>query len=192
IITEVVTHTLPLNEYESHLFTVNFWGVQDFQMARAKDLKAPTTDSAPIMFEPQDPSLPSRQQVGRIVATRYTVPYTGLRVAPQVAASGKIQTPVSFQRWDGGHDHGIPIFPPAMEIADFHITLRYVPMERTETDNESALLLLGGFHAPLGDVGPVRGICINYAQRDDAEWERLVRERGTVDLAIRRQEAHSQ
>lgn len=187
IVTEVVTQAVPLNQHESHLFTVNFWGIQDFAMATAKDLKPPTTDNAPVMFEPQDLTLPPREQVGRIIASRYTVPYTGMQVAPQVASSGKIQTPVVLRRWDGELDHGIPIFPAYMQLNEFHIRLRYVSMARTATQQESGLSLIGGFHAPLGIEGPVRGIFITYAARGDAEWVQLQYERGTVDLANRRQ-----
>lgn len=107
IVTEVVTQSMPLNEHESHLFTVNFWGVEDFAQARAGDFRPPTTDNAPIYFEPKEPALPAREQVGRIVASRYTVPYQGLQVDPRVAAGGPIQRPVVLRRWDGELDQGI-------------------------------------------------------------------------------------
>ena len=191
IVTEVVTQAVPLNQHESHLFTVNSWGIGDFATAKAKDQKPPTTDEATIMFAPDDPTLPPRDQVGRIVASRYTSPATGIGVAKQVAQVGKIQRPVIFTRWDGEDDIGIPIFPAYMQIDEFHINLRYIPIARSERDPESMLALFGGFHAPLGRNGPLRGLFISYAERDEAEWEKLVGERGTVDLASRRSRPES-
>lgn len=191
IITAVETQAVPLNQHESHLFTVNFWGTGDFAISKAKDQKPPTTDEASVMFEPDDLTLPPPEQVGRIIASRYTSPATGISVARQVEQAGKIQRPVVFRRWDGEDDVGIPIFPAYMQIDEFHINLRYMPMKRQERDPASMLALFGGFHAPLGRKGPLRGIFISYADRDDAEWEQLVRDRDTLDLAARRQGSES-
>lgn len=182
VFTTVRAQTPPLNAYEGHLFTVNFWGVEGFQMAKPKDLKPPDAKVAPVEFTPQDPHLPPREQMGRIIATRYTVPVTGMEVSSAVATKGPIQKPVEFLRWDGERDHGIPIFPPEMQINDFHISLRYEPMERTPQDRNSALSLIGGFNAPIGNAGPVGAIIIIYTDRDPVEWDRLVKDRGTIDL----------
>lgn len=181
-LTRVVTNTRPLSDHGDHLFTVNFWGVDTFELAAARDLKGPKPDRAPIRFDPAEEALPASQRAGRIVGTRYTVPQRGIKVDDAVASRGGIVEPVGFVRPDGTRGHGIPIFPTLHQKDEFFIMLTYKPMDRATGQDEASLTLIGGFHEPEGKDGPLTAIAIFYMDRDPAEWEELVRDRGTIDL----------
>jgi hypothetical protein len=55
-------------------------------------------------------------------------------------------------------------------------------MDRSTGDDASSLVLVGGWNEPQGSNGPLTAIGIHYTDRDPDEWERLVQERGTIDL----------
>lgn len=182
VYTRVRTQTTPLHHYEQHLFTVNFWGVEHFELAQAKDLKDPKPDRAAVRFDPEDLTLPASQYAGRIVGSRYTMPPGGIEVANKVAARGSILEPVAFRRWDGSFDHGIPLFPVLHQDDEFFIVLTYLVMDRSSGHAHESLMLMGGLHEPQGKAGPLNGIIVHNTDHDPDEWAALVQERGTIDL----------
>jgi hypothetical protein len=181
-LTEVKTQTAPLALHRGHLFTVNFWGVEDFALVESRDLKGPKPDRTPIRFDPEDLALPASQYAGRILGTAYTVPLQGIQVNAKAASRGKIVEPVSYKRWDGSFGHGIPVFPTLHQADEFFIMLTYLPMDRASGHSDPSLTLTGGFHEPSGKTGPLTGIMIHYTDRDPAGWDALVKSRGTIDL----------
>jgi hypothetical protein len=182
VFTRVRTQTPPLTTYQRHLFTINFWGADAFEVAQAKDLRGPRSERTSIRFDPPAPPLPASQIAGRIIAEQVTVPPGGIAVDPRVAARGKITEHIVYTRGDGSQNYGIPLVPLLHRADVFFIILTYIPMDRSSADAAASLTLVGGWSAPQGAARPLTGLIIHYTDRDPEEWERLVRERGTIDL----------
>ena len=181
VFTQVRTQTLPLTTNQRHLFTVNFWGADAFEVAQARDLRGPHSERTSIRFDPPAP-LPASQIAGRIIAEHVSFPPGGISIDPKVAARGTITEPIVYMRGDGSRNHGIPLLPPVPRVDDYFIMLSYVPIDRSSADDAASLTLVGGWSEPEGAAGPLTGLVIHYTDRDPDEWGQLVQDRGTIDL----------
>jgi hypothetical protein len=191
VLSLVRTNGVPVTELNGHFFTFQFGGLEGYKPVGKHGLNIPNKTNATVYFGIDD-DLDPAAIAGRVVGWCY--PRSAISISSSGNQVGDPRLPLLAVSGDHkGHPAIIlaPLNPP--NGADIAVVLTYHEMQRATVRDDSALLVIGGFHVPRFSGradGDASFIGIKYAARDD-NWDDLVRQIGSIDylLGLSAQEA---